>query len=1220
MFTHSGTDYTVTQLHQGKNSTLDRTTVNGNGLLLTVTDGELPDGTVLNVDGQTLTVGTDSEFLTVGKEQWDFLDLGISLNWVEDGEITVSLKLAPPGDDATVPDDWPLIPAGLGVGDSFRLIFMSSTKRVLTSTDIADYNTFVQNRAAAGHADIQDYSSLFKVVGSTATVDARDNTGTTYTTTDKGVPIYWLGGAKVADEYEDFYDGSWDDEANDKTESGTNGPDTSSPFSPLATGSDHDGTEFIEISISRALGASEVRLGRPNSSSSGYGPLSSPTIILSSNSAHIYGLSGVLTVVAALPSLTIQPASATEGSPVQFQVTLSQASTTDVTVRYSTSIEANDTTSNDPTDPGGVDFTSVSNHTLTIPAGQTTGAISVGTGDDSTDENDETFTVTLSNPTEATLGTPARAKGTITDNDEPPSVQVVISQNSEFVGTSISFQLSEVSGKPISIRFKFEPSGEHPATPDDFTIEHPLGLITFDPGIQEKTLVVEYVDDDLDEYDETYQILLTGSLNVTIPTGQEAHTIRIFDNDSSPYLSVADARAGEGQDLEFVVTLSPVSGRDVSVTYSLRPGTATAGDDYTEPSGSTAITIPAGMTTATILVPTIVDNTDEGSGIETMTVRLSTPQSANIARGTATGAITDIIPPGITRSTHRLDLAEDGSATFTVQLATEPTHAVQVEVASSDTGAATVSPATLDFTTTGWDTPQTVTVLGVDDADLGNESITVSLTASSTDTDYEGKTNSVAVAVTDDDTPAVIISPTALDIDEGSSATYTVALRTQPSGEVVIEWRSLAQTDLSIEPSLLIFTTSDWETPKTFTVTAGHDTDKLDDANTITHTATGGGGYGGLTVPSVLVRVIDDDKTVPGTPGNLLAAAGSGEVVLSWQPPGDDGGHPITGYQVRQDGGAWAATGSAVPGYTVTGLTNGTQYAFRVRARNTLGAGADAGPVSATPQELAAPANFRVINATLVNGVYEADSYEEVQLKWTSPQGGFGHHLTQYWVRPGYNNCPRGRDGGRNQTPIDGPCPLLTLYTQYTGNAVGDAGYLDTHSVGGLTYVYRIQAYQEDETLGTANDRTFGAAVEITVTLPDRPPFVPTASTGLTLSSGALGRKLTLAGNWDDIDHAPAYIMQVRKTGQTFNTDPTGSRSYIQAWSGPQLNGADGNFHHSPARSYYTVRARDGRYHHTLAYDTLYYVRVGTCLTVDCDLSDAAFTPERSIRTRGDPN
>ena len=121
----------------------------------------------------------------------------------------------------TVPADWSLIPTGLSTGDKFRLLFLSSTKRNASSTDIADYNTFIQTRAAAGHTDIQDYSADFRAVGCTADTDARDNTKTTYTTTDKGVPIYWLNGAKAADQYEDFYDGSWDDEANDKNESGT---------------------------------------------------------------------------------------------------------------------------------------------------------------------------------------------------------------------------------------------------------------------------------------------------------------------------------------------------------------------------------------------------------------------------------------------------------------------------------------------------------------------------------------------------------------------------------------------------------------------------------------------------------------------------------------------------------------------------------------------------------------------------------------------------------------------------------------------------------------------------------------------------------------------------------------------------------------------------------------------------------------------------------------
>ena len=92
---------------------------------------------------------------------------------------------------------WSLTPTGLAVGDQFRLLFLSSTKRAAAATDIATYNTFIQTRAAAGHTDIQAYSAGFRVVGCTAATDARDNTETTYTGTAKGVPIYWLNGAKA---------------------------------------------------------------------------------------------------------------------------------------------------------------------------------------------------------------------------------------------------------------------------------------------------------------------------------------------------------------------------------------------------------------------------------------------------------------------------------------------------------------------------------------------------------------------------------------------------------------------------------------------------------------------------------------------------------------------------------------------------------------------------------------------------------------------------------------------------------------------------------------------------------------------------------------------------------------------------------------------------------------------------------------------------------------
>ena len=158
-----------------------------------------------------------------------------------------------------VPLDWALNPSGLGGGDSFRLLFISSTSRNATSSDIAVYNTFVQERAATGHAAIQVYSADFRVVCCTASDDAIDNTSTTDTDTD--APIYWLDGGKLADDYNDFYDGTWDLEGNaqDRDETGNNTVNTTQASGNVFTGCDHDGTADTPLGDSPT-----VRFGRLN--------------------------------------------------------------------------------------------------------------------------------------------------------------------------------------------------------------------------------------------------------------------------------------------------------------------------------------------------------------------------------------------------------------------------------------------------------------------------------------------------------------------------------------------------------------------------------------------------------------------------------------------------------------------------------------------------------------------------------------------------------------------------------------------------------------------------------------------------------------------------------------------------------------------------------------------------------------------------------------------
>ena len=125
----------------------------------------------------------------------------------------------------------------------------------------------MQNQAASGHVAIRQFSSKFRAVGSTAAVDARDNASTRHSSADRGVPIYWLGGAKLADDYQDFYDGSWDDERNPKNQRGQG---RSARWT--WTGSDHQGTEY-SANNTGALGRGEwVAYGQLNGGACGPGP------------------------------------------------------------------------------------------------------------------------------------------------------------------------------------------------------------------------------------------------------------------------------------------------------------------------------------------------------------------------------------------------------------------------------------------------------------------------------------------------------------------------------------------------------------------------------------------------------------------------------------------------------------------------------------------------------------------------------------------------------------------------------------------------------------------------------------------------------------------------------------------------------------------------------------------------------------------------------------
>src|SRR2546426_288917 len=169
-----------------------------------------------------------------------------------------------------------------------------------------------------------------------------------------------------------------------------------------------------------------------------------------------------------------------------------------------------------------------------------------------------------------------------------------------------------------------------------------------------------------------------------------------------------------------------------------------------------------------------------------------------------------------------------GTATFTVVLTSQPTANVTIGLSSNDLTEGTVSPASATFTSGNWNTAQTVTVTGVNDfvAD-GNVAYTiVTAPATSTDGGYNGMNASdVGVTNTDDDTAGFSVTPTSglTTTEGGGTATFTMVLTSQPKGNVTLRHPPTYLTGRTAAPASATFTSANWNTAQTVTVTGVND-------------------------------------------------------------------------------------------------------------------------------------------------------------------------------------------------------------------------------------------------------------------------------------------------------------------------------------------------------------------------------------------------------------
>ncbi len=589
------------------------------------------------------------------------------------------------------------------------------------------------------------------------------------------------------------------------------------------------------------------------------------------------------------PSLSVRDASADEETgPLEFTVERTGASAVAVSAQWATA----DGTAASPADYTGADGT------VTIGPGDTTATISVTLVADNIDESDETLGVTLSSPAEGTIlrGT---ATGTILDNDEAgggATPRLVVSP------TAVSVDEGDSAGESYTVRLASAPTGDvtvtvSGASDSDLTVS-PAALEFTTGNWETPRTVTVTADHDDDHTNDTATLTNTAAGGGYSGASPVAVAVTVADDDRpelviSPTSVTVDEGDTSGADAgaAYTVRLATQPSANVAVTI-----TGTAGTDVSLDTSSMTFTADDWDTAQVVRVTAGHD--DDADDDKVTLVHTAAGGGYSSVRGTVAVTVADddtARGAGLLIDPTSLEIPEGGGSTYTVRLATEPAQDVKVTITGTDADLTVLSvrPMVLTFAAADWDTPRTVALGAGTDADTDDDQMTLTHTAASDDTAYDGLSATLAVKVIDDgstDHAGLEVNPNQLSVDEGGTTGYNVRLRSQPSGDVTVTVTGAEGGNLDGVPDTLTFTDVDWGVWQSVAMIAHHDPDIDDDTVRLAHTATGGS-YGGQSA-DVTVTIVDDDTAgVSLDPTRVTVTEGGGgttyTAVLDSQPSGD---------------------------------------------------------------------------------------------------------------------------------------------------------------------------------------------------------------------------------------------------------------------------------------------------------------------------------------------
>jgi Ca2+-binding RTX toxin-like protein len=378
------------------------------------------------------------------------------------------------------------------------------------------------------------------------------------------------------------------------------------------------------------------------------------------------------------PNVTISDAQATEGQPLVFDVSLSNASALPIVLELlaasGSALAGTDFESIgfEVSTDGGLTWLNAGGATgreVTFAAGQTTLKVRIDTTDDAVFEGTETMNLSVSNVVAGPTGTTSdTGTGTILDSDAAPIVTISDAQSTEGQPLVFDVSLSNASATPITLELlaasgtatagtDFETAGFQVSTDGGITWVDAGGAtgreVTFAPGTSALKVRVDTTDDVISESAETMAVSVSSVVAGTVGNSADTGTGTILENDAAPSVTIGDAQATEGQPLVFDVNLSNASSGPITLELAALGGTAAAGTDFesagfqvstdggatwVDAGGATGreITFAAGQTTLKVRVDTTDDALFEGG--ETMSLAVSNVVAGSVGSTTDTGA------------------------------------------------------------------------------------------------------------------------------------------------------------------------------------------------------------------------------------------------------------------------------------------------------------------------------------------------------------------------------------------------------------------------------------------------------------------------------------------------------------------------------------------------------------------------------------------------------